>query len=527
MKKSGIFYLGFPLTVIVFALVFAACIPFEGSIDEVREKAGGGDPVFYGIFTDIAELGQYLNNFKGSNSKLKPLPIKVGVNLGAMNSITSNWGKLLTVIDVAGKYVSVDLSTCTLATDKSFYFFDHSIPIDRIISIILPDEAESIEPPSFTPPPFGSIKRVEGRNIKNIGVRVFSEWDNLTEVSFPVVESINSDAFRHSGLVEANFDAVTEIKGQAFNWCTNLIRANLPLVTKIGQNAFMNCTNLSTVSIPSVVYIEDSAFAGCANLSGEIKLPEVKEIGSSVFSGCAITKADLPVLEKITIDAFGNCSKMTSVRFPSTLQIIGTGNVFVGCTSLVFNLINNGGSLSTTENGEVLVRSGTELVSYPTAKNGIYLPGILKIGAYALYNCVNLSSVSFPDVTEISDGAFSGCTNLETASFPLVENVGQYVFSYCGKLKDVDFSSITSIGRETFEHSAGNLSIKMGSAPPQVGPWMFYQVSVSSPITVTVKVPSGDEISYNTSWQTAFSGVGNDGDSGIANANVTIVIQGI
>ena len=51
MNKCRNFYLGFLFTVMALALVFAACIPFEGSFEEVVEKAGGGGEALAGTIT--------------------------------------------------------------------------------------------------------------------------------------------------------------------------------------------------------------------------------------------------------------------------------------------------------------------------------------------------------------------------------------------------------------------------------------------------------------------------------------------
>jgi hypothetical protein len=65
----------------------------------------------------------------------------------------------------------------------------------------------------------------------------------------------------------------------------------------------------------------------------------------------------------------------------------------------------------------------------------------------------------------------------------------------------------------------------MGATPPTVGVYMFVNVNESK--TVTVLVPSSAVSSYNTTWQDAFKGRGNDGSgtTGTVNENIKLTIQ--
>ncbi len=106
--------------------------------------------------------------------------------------------------------------------------------------------------------------------------------------------------------------------------------------------------------------------------------------------------------------------------------------------------------------------------------------GITSIGAYAFYNCVNLSEVNLPDdldiieeglfmncsglaeidipagVSEISDGAFDNCSGLMAIEIPdSVTRIGDYAFWNCSSLSDVTFTaSVRSIGKEAFFNCA-------------------------------------------------------------------------
>lgn len=82
---------------------------------------------------------------------------------------------------------------------------------------------------------------------------------------------------------------VIEIRGHAFESCTNLTSVTIPVgVTKIEGRAFSSCTSLTSVTIlEGVTIIEDYTFNGCKNLTN-VTIPEgVTKFGWWVFGRCA------------------------------------------------------------------------------------------------------------------------------------------------------------------------------------------------------------------------------------------------
>ena len=82
---------------------------------------------------------------------------------------------------------------------------------------------------------------------------------------------------------------VIEIRGNAFESCTNLSSVTIPVgVTKIEGRAFSSCTSLTSVTIlEGVTIIEDYTFNGCKNLTS-VTIPEgVTKFGWWVFGRCA------------------------------------------------------------------------------------------------------------------------------------------------------------------------------------------------------------------------------------------------
>lgn len=65
--------------------------------------------------------------------------------------------------------------------------------------------------------------------------------------------------------------------------------------------------------------------------------------------------------------------------------------------------------------------------------------GTTKIGAYAFYTCVGITSVILPDsITEIQENAFYACINMTEINLPEgITTIGHRAFAACSKLKEI------------------------------------------------------------------------------------------
>ena len=89
------------------------------------------------------------------------------------------------------------------------------------------------------------------------------------------------------------------------------------------------------------------------------------------------------------------------------------------------------------------------------SKDGILtIPkGVRKIGNYAFFGCISLTSITIPDsVTEIGEAAFANCTSLTSITIPdSVTTIGEMTFLGCSALTSISIShSVTAIGRRAF-----------------------------------------------------------------------------
>jgi hypothetical protein len=107
-------------------------------------------------------------------------------------------------------------------------------------------------------------------------------------------------------------------------------------------------------------------------------------------------------------EAFRNCTGLTSLAFPATLDTIG-GSAFEGCTSLTGLALP--ATLATIEAAAFRNCTGLTELALPAA--------LASIGASAFENCTGLSTLVVPEsVTQIGDGAFWGCQSLTSVSLP-------------------------------------------------------------------------------------------------------------
>ncbi len=80
--------------------------------------------------------------------------------------------------------------------------------------------------------------------------------------------------------------------------------------------------------------------------------------------------------------------------------------------------------------------SPTGAVTIPSTLGG---KPVTSIGAYALYICNGLTSVTIPDsVTSIGDWAFAGCSGITSVTMPdSVTSIGAYAFFVCSGITSV------------------------------------------------------------------------------------------
>ena len=160
---------------------------------------------------------------EGGENADQPEFFLITADLGNLSGEDSTWGNLLDAIAAAEKYVSLDLSACTMHGAD----FNPAVGIEtgkeKIVSIILPSETKSIglhpadgEKAAFRH--FANLKSVSGKGVESIGEYAFYDCKKLAGVDFPAAACIGEYAFsRCSSLASVEFPSAVTIGEGVFN----------------------------------------------------------------------------------------------------------------------------------------------------------------------------------------------------------------------------------------------------------------------------------------------------------------------
>jgi hypothetical protein len=401
------------------------------------------------------------------------------VNLPPVNlNLASDWTNLLGVIQTAGKFVKLDLSECTMSGMEFDPDYTISTGKNRIVSLTLPDAATSVK---------------AGTSYSD---RTFQHFTSLTSVTGDYLISVGDYAFYDTALTSVSLPAVVTLGDFAFYRCTALTMVNLPVITSIGQFTFSQCDALTTVNFPV----------------------SLTSIGGAAFVSCPVlTTVEFPGLISLGGNAFNQCSALVSISLPASLTSIGW-NPFEDCINLTNITVDTANPNYKAENGMLLSKDGTTLISWPAASGAVTLGTPL---------------------TTVGEYAFGGCTGLITVSLPNAASIGGwYAFRDCTALTSVNLPEVTSIDFYVFTNTGGTaLTIILGNTVPTLGAGMFQLVDSAK--AVTVKVPNNPAWSGKTgtftggditdNWGNGFRGGGWNGsamvDSSWINSNITLTVE--
>ena len=380
-------------------------------------------------------------------------------------------------------------------------------------------------------------------SVTSIGVTAFYGCTSLTSVNIPnSVKSIGSAAFYGcTSLTSIDIpNSVTSIESYAFYDCTGLTSVTIPnSVTSIGGRAFYGCTGLTdiychiddpltisswdfynvpkntcTLHVPIgskekyeaadvwknfLNIIEDLPAASSftignlkytinsnstarvskdGTLTGELVIPESVEYEGKQYS-----------VTRIGVDAFSDCTGLTSVTIPSSVTSIGE-SAFYGCTGLTSVTINS---------NEIMSKAYYSLSTIFGNQVQTYIIGdsVTSIGSSAFSGCAGLTSIDIPNsVTSIGVTAFSGCTSLISVNIPnSVTWIGDYAFENCTGLTSIDISnSVTSIEESAFRGCTSLTDISCHIEEPlTIAVNVFENVPTN---TCTLHVPIGSKEKY-------------------------------
>lgn len=289
--------------------------------------------------------------------------------------------------------------------------------------------------------------KYKGKNVIAIGEEAFADTDIDSVFIHEKIYSIADRAFTRSTVKTVEFEAnccLVQIGKEAFSYCSSLESVFVPdNVTTLSEGIFRDCKSLKNAVLPKAVNeICPYAFNGCESLSNVHFPSSLELIGENAFGGCNFSDiAANAGLKRIDKGAFENCVGVESIYISETVEKIDE-TAFKNCSS-VRKIEVEKDNKKFAVYGNCLIDLDTKTLIKGCGNSKILLRGedIRKIGAYAFYNCDDLTSIFIPDnISKIGEYAFYGCDGLEKVSFSDANRIyamSKYAFADCKQLKTV------------------------------------------------------------------------------------------
>lgn len=335
-------------------------------------------------------------------------------------------------------------------------------------TVHLPEGLTSVEAYTF----LGCVKLREVNftaNLHTIGVGAFQNCAALTKAEIPGVTTIDSGAFKGTGLMEISITGAKKLGTEAFGSCKSLIKAELnSLETAIPSSLFPDCIALKEIVITGILsQVEDNAFRGVPE-DLIITVPDKAAailVRDSGFDPDRIKLADgsnsglIPASftvgdftyevtgeDTVTLKSYSN-SGAAEVDIPETAQYDADH------------------SFRVTEIGDEAFRNNYTVTSVRMKEN------IIKIGSRAFESCGNLNSVTLSkSITEIPLCAFTFCTSLREIDIPEgVERIGESAFNSTGLNKIQLPSSLRYLEDAAFAGTRSMASIELPDGLTSIG----------------------------------------------------------
>ncbi len=234
-------------------------------------------------------------------------------------------------------------------------------------------------------------------------------------------------------------DGVYHVGESAFTGCSKLTEIVVPgYVQTIGKNAFKECTGLTQVTFEgkaddSPLTIGEGAFYGCRDLTAETGLTQVTlpanlvSLGVNAFGNIKyLTKVNVNTGADVSLamNAFGTTAAtpvfyVTDLNLGANVVAMDVAGIF-GDKLVSVTVDSANTSIATDKDGVLFDKEYTQILFYPTAREGDYtIPDtVVSISARVFKNKTGLTKIVIPNtMTYIGEEAFYGCSKLATLEF--------------------------------------------------------------------------------------------------------------
>lgn len=323
------------------------------------------------------------------------------------------------------------------------------------------------------------------------GERSVQGCSMLESVDLSSATLIYAYAFAYDSSLRSLGDTsnVEEIRGVAFRETTSLaISLNFPKLTVIQSEAFYGSGITGITSLGNITTILSSAnsgtFQNCTSLT-TVNLPAtIEEIQAGAFRGCSLL-ATVNGLEKVKVlgnHVFRDCVQLGGDLNLANLTSIGAG-AFIGTA------ISRVVSLGVIQ---VLTGNNYEGAFYNcTSLTSVTLPSTLtEIGLFSFYGCTSLRSINFPsNLQKINNNAFTNCPIDYVISIPTLTLLGAGSFQNTGIPKVENLGSITAIGNSAFSSCTALTEVNLPSTLTTIGQYAFAGCTALTKITFNATSP--------------------------------------
>jgi len=289
-----------------------------------------------------------------------------------------------------------------------------------------------------------------GEGVTTIGDYAFMNCSGMTIVSLPsTLTNIGDDAFfgceaindvTYNSTMDNWWNVVIEERGNPMIDST----ADAVFKTKDADGGYEVVRDLTAPSSLLNDKVGDYQFIGFKQIESLNLANAAQIVGSHSFAKTSITDINLNTVYYIGDGAFSECSSLTSFELNNYTEYIGS-NAFYGCGFVSIDL------------------SGYS---------------VLRIGAYAFANNVNVEYINTGDASVIENEAFRGCT---ATTYVVIgeglEMIGDYVFADLEWLKQVDFNACLLTEDEYGFSPDDGIFANSGKAPGMrinIGPFVEY-----------------------------------------------------